>query len=66
MSAIGFGFRFRVWGLRFRPNALALDLIPDVDVFYLFLQKKKIALGHIPFGYSPPMLKHTLFLTPNP
>jgi hypothetical protein len=25
----------------------------DDDVFYLFLQKQKIALRHIPFGYSP-------------
>jgi hypothetical protein len=25
----------------------------DDDVFYLFLQKQKIALSHIPFGYSP-------------
>ena len=25
----------------------------DDDVFYLFLQKQIIALGHIPFGYSP-------------
>jgi len=24
----------------------------DDDVFYLFLQKQKIALRHIPFGYS--------------
>jgi RNA binding exosome subunit len=29
----------------------------DDDVFYLFLQKQKIALGHIPFGYSPPGIK---------
>ncbi len=26
----------------------------DVDVFYLFLQNQKIALVHIPFGYSAP------------
>jgi hypothetical protein len=25
----------------------------DDHVFYLFLQKQKIALSHIPFGYSP-------------
>jgi hypothetical protein len=29
----------------------------DDDVFYLFLQKQKIALGHIPFAYSPPGIK---------
>ena len=31
----------------------------DDDIFYLFLQKQKIALGHIPFGYSP-----SLYLLP--
>jgi hypothetical protein len=29
----------------------------DVVVFYLFLQKQKIALRHIPFGYFPPRNK---------
>jgi hypothetical protein len=31
----------------------------DDDVFYLFLQKQKIALRHIPFGYSPSRNKKT-------
>ena len=32
----------------------------DDDVFYLLLQKQKIALGHIPFGYSPPGIKRRI------
>jgi hypothetical protein len=38
----------------------------DDDVFYLFLQKQKIALRHIPFGYSPPRNKevHVMMLPP--
>ena len=30
------------------------------DVFYLFLQKQKIALRHIPFWYSPPWNKEVV------
>jgi hypothetical protein len=38
----------------------------DDDVFCLFLQKQKIALRHLPFGYSPPRNKeaHAMMLPP--
>ena len=35
---------------------------PDDDVLYLFLQKQKIILGHIPFGYPPPGIKKALVM----
>ena len=34
-----------------RPSTVQFD-DDDDDVFYLFFQKQKIALGHIPFGYT--------------
>jgi hypothetical protein len=43
------------------------DVTPHDDdvVFYLFLQKQKISLHHIPFGYSPPRNKeaHVMILS---
>jgi hypothetical protein len=41
-------------------NSLGKTKTDDDDVFYLFLQKQKIALRHIPFGYSPPRNKECI------
>jgi hypothetical protein len=51
------GFHFaafahgRCSGLRPSEKSARPSKQPDDDVFYLFLQKQKLALSHIPFGY---------------
>ena len=40
-----------------KSDAIHAAAKADDDVLYLFLQKQKIALRHIPFGYSPPRNK---------
>jgi hypothetical protein len=44
--------------MRYSTCILALSRTDSDDgFFYLFLQKPKLASGHVPFGYSPPRNK---------
>jgi hypothetical protein len=49
-----------VKSLRVARRRKRIDDDDDDDVFYLFLQKQKITLGLIPFGYSPPGIKRLM------